>query len=86
MSAAPSVTSAEVRRILAQQLGYHVDQIAEDATFDQLEMDSLDNIELAMALEDHFRIEIRDDEVNRLATVAGAVVLVTAKQAEAPRA
>jgi acyl carrier protein len=62
-----------VKKIVAEQLGVKED-IANDASFiDDLGADSLDTVELVMALEEEFECEIPDDEAEKITTVQQAV-------------
>ena len=63
-----------VREIIAQQLGVGLDQIVDDASFiDDLGADSLDTVELVMAFEEEFDIEIPDEAAEKIATVGNAI-------------
>jgi len=67
-----------VKKIVAEQLGVKED-IANDASFiDDLGADSLDTVELVMALEEEFECEIPDDEAEKITTVQQAVDHVNA--------
>ena len=62
-----------VKKIVAEQLGVKED-IANDASFvDDLGADSLDTVELVMALEEEFECEIPDDEAEKITTVLQAI-------------
>jgi acyl carrier protein len=62
-----------VKKIVAEQLGDKED-IANDASFvDDLGADSLDTVELVMALEEEFECEIPDDEAEKITTVQQAI-------------
>jgi len=62
-----------VKKIVAEQLGVKED-ISNDASFvDDLGADSLDTVELVMALEEEFECEIPDDEAEKITTVQQAV-------------
>ena len=62
-----------VKKIVAEQLGVKED-IANDASFvDDLGADSLDTVELVMALEEEFECEIPDDEAEKITTVRQAI-------------
>ena len=52
------------------------EQIADEAKFSSLDMDSLDSVEFIMEIEDRFEIEISDEEAEKVTTVAEAAVLV----------
>lgn len=67
-----------VKKIVAEQLGVK-EEIANDASFvDDLGADSLDTVELVMALEDEFECEIPDEEAEKITTVQQAIDYVTA--------
>jgi acyl carrier protein len=73
-------TSVEdrVRKIVAKQLGLQGDEIALDKAFiDDLGADSLDIVELVMAMEEEFGIEIPDEEAEKIQTVKDAVDYIT---------
>ncbi|MCK4840341.1 MAG: acyl carrier protein [Methylococcales bacterium] len=62
-----------VKKIVAEQLGVN-DDIANDASFvDDLGADSLDTVELVMALEEEFECEIPDEEAEKITTVQLAI-------------
>ncbi len=64
----------KVRRIIAEQLGIEEDDIQMESSFlDDLGADSLDIVELIMALEEEFDIEIPDSEAEKITTVGDAV-------------
>ena len=71
----------QVRAIIAEQLGIKADEIKNDASFvDDLGADSLDTVELVMALEEEFETEIPDEEAEKITTVQNAIDFVkTAK-------
>lgn len=54
-------------------------EVTREATFEQLDVDSLDLVELAQVVEDEFGVELRGDDVKDLKTVGEAVDLVVAK-------
>jgi acyl carrier protein len=64
----------KVKKIIVEQLGVEEDDIAMEASFiDDLGADSLDIVELIMALEEEFDIEIPDSEAENIKTVGDAV-------------
>ena len=70
-----------VKKIVAEQLGVKED-IATDASFvDDLGADSLDTVELVMALEEEFECEIPDDEAEKITTVQQAIDYVVKNNA-----
>jgi len=68
-----STVEQRVKKIVAEQLGVKED-IANDASFvDDLGADSLDTVELVMALEEEFECEIPDEEAEKITTVQQAI-------------
>jgi acyl carrier protein len=61
------------------ELGPERDQITRDATFEQLDIDSLDLVEVAQVIEEEFGVEIKGEEAEKLNTVGDAIDLVVAK-------
>ncbi|MBT8141169.1 MAG: acyl carrier protein [Gammaproteobacteria bacterium] len=63
-----------VKKIVAEQLGVKEDQLNNDASFvDDLGADSLDTVELVMALEEEFDTEIPDEEAEKITTIQLAI-------------
>ena len=63
-----------VKKIVAEQLGVKEDEIQNSASFvEDLGADSLDTVELVMALEEEFETEIPDEEAEKITTVQQAV-------------
>lgn len=68
-----------VRKIVAEQLGVNEGDIKSESSFvDDLGADSLDTVELVMALEEEFECEIPDEDAEKITTVQQAVDYVTA--------
>jgi acyl carrier protein len=64
----------KVKKIVAEQLGFEEDEIKLESNFmDDLNADSLDIVELIMALEEEFELEILDDDAEKITTVGAAV-------------
>ena len=71
-------TEERVQKIVAEQLGVEEDQVTSEASFmDDLGADSLDTVELVMALEEEFDIEISDEDAEKILTVKDAVAYVS---------
>ena len=71
----------QVKSIVAEQLGVKEEEVTNDASFvDDLGADSLDTVELVMALEEEFETEIPDEEAEKITTVQQAIDFVTARQ------
>ncbi|OIP37073.1 acyl carrier protein [Candidatus Desantisbacteria bacterium CG2_30_40_21] len=67
-----------VKKIIIDQLGVSEDQVTQDASFvDDLGADSLDTVELVMALEEEFGIEIPDKDAEKIKTVNDVVGYVS---------
>lgn len=67
-----------VKEIIAEQLGVDEGQVTNDASFmDDLGADSLDTVELVMALEEEFDIEIPDEDAEKIQSVQDAIDYIT---------
>lgn len=65
---------AKVKEIIVEQLGVDEEQVNPEASFiDDLGADSLDTVELVMAFEDKFEIEIPDEDAENMRTVGDAI-------------
>lgn len=74
-----STIEERVKKIVVEQLGVKEDEVTENASFvDDLGADSLDTVELVMALEEEFEIEIPDEEAEKITTVQQAVDYIKA--------
>ena len=68
-----------VRKIVIEQLGVKEEEVTPEASFvEDLGADSLDTVELVMALEEEFETEIPDEEAEKITTVQQAIDYVTA--------
>jgi acyl carrier protein len=71
----------KVQKIVSEQLGVDVEKVVADASFqNDLGADSLDTVELVMALEEEFDIEIPDEAAEQIATVQSAVDFIKQKK------
>jgi acyl carrier protein len=69
-----AVDVEKVRQIVAEQLGVDLEEVTEEASFvDDLGADSLDTVELVMALEEEFGMEIPDEDAEKISTVKDAI-------------
>ena len=76
-----SSVEERVKKIVIEQLGVKEEEVSNEASFvDDLGADSLDTVELVMALEEEFKTEIPDEEAEKLATVQDAIDYVLANQ------
>jgi acyl carrier protein len=74
----------QVKNIVAEQLGVKEDEVTNAASFvDDLGADSLDTVELVMALEEEFETEIPDEAAEKITTVQQAIDFISAKAKEA---
>jgi acyl carrier protein len=76
------VTTETVEKVVFDglaELGADREDISREATFETLDVDSLDLVELAQIVEDEFGVELGADDVKDLATVGDAIDLVVAK-------
>lgn len=72
-----------VRKVVSEQLGVPPNQVELESSFsDDLGADSLDTVELVMALEEEFQLEIPDESANQIATVRQAVGYISAALGE----
>jgi acyl carrier protein len=71
---------AKVKKIISEQLGVPESDVKPEASFvNDLGADSLDTVELVMALEEEFGIEIPDEDAEKIATVQNAIEYIKAK-------
>ena len=71
----------KVKEIVVEQLGVEEDEVTMESSFiDDLGADSLDIVELIMALEEEFEIEVPDEEAEKITTVGDVVEYIRAQQ------
>ena len=74
-----STVEERVKQIVVEQLGVKEEEVSGDASFvDDLGADSLDTVELVMALEEEFNCEIPDEEAEKITTVQQAIDYINA--------
>ena len=72
----------KVKQIIVEQLGVDEAEVTDTASFvDDLGADSLDTVELMMAIEEAFKIEIPDEDAEKIATVKDAIDYIEKKKA-----
>ncbi|MFL6843751.1 MAG: acyl carrier protein [Allosphingosinicella sp.] len=77
-----SETADRVKKIVVEHLGVESDKVTEEANFiDDLGADSLDIVELVMAFEEEFGVEIPDDAAEKISTVKDAIDYIEANKA-----
>jgi acyl carrier protein len=74
---------AKVKDIIVNELGVEQEKVTPEASFvDDLGADSLDTVELVMAFEEEFGIEIPDEDAEKLQTVGDAIRYINERQGE----
>ncbi|CAI8869923.1 MULTISPECIES: acyl carrier protein [Pseudomonas] len=77
-----STIEERVKKIVAEQLGVKEEEVKNESSFvEDLGADSLDTVELVMALEEEFETEIPDEEAEKITTVQAAIDYVNSHQA-----
>ncbi len=69
----------KVKDIIADQLEVAVDKLSRETTFEDIDADSLDIVELVMALEEEFDLEISDQEIENINTVGDVIKYIESK-------
>jgi len=78
----PAITTEQVEARVIETLasfGPDPDQITRDATFEELDIDSLDLVELAQVVEDEYGVVLKGDDMKELKTVGDAIDLIVNK-------
>jgi acyl carrier protein len=71
---------AKVKQVIVDKLGVNPEQVVSEANFvDDLGADSLDTVELVMAFEDEFNVEIPDEDAEKIKTVKDAISYLEGK-------
>lgn len=75
-------TEARVREIIVNELGVEPEKVTDDASFvEDLGADSLDTVELVMAFEEEFGVDIPDEDAEQMKTVGDAISYLRKKSA-----
>jgi len=69
----------KIKSIVVDQLGVDADEVTLETTFEDLNADSLDVVELVMAIEEEFDIEIPDEDAEKIRSVGAAVEYIKGK-------
>ncbi|MBF0521881.1 MAG: acyl carrier protein [Candidatus Omnitrophica bacterium] len=70
----------KIKSIIAEQLGVKIEEVTPEASFiDDLGADSLDTVELIMALEEEFGVEIPDEDAEKMTKVGDAIKYINEK-------
>lgn len=81
-----SELAQKVKGIIAEQLGVKIEEVTDSASFvDDLGADSLDTVELVMALEEEFGVEIPDEDAEKITSVGEAVRYVEERASKASK-
>ncbi len=73
----------KIKSIIAEQLGVKAEEVVPGASFiDDLGADSLDTVELIMALEEEFNVEIPDEDAEKMTSVGDAIKYIEEKAAK----
>jgi len=86
MSITANEIETRVKKIVVEQLGVKEEEVTTDASFvDDLGADSLDTVELVMALEEEFETEIPDEHAEKIITIKDAVKYITERMDKEPK-
>ena len=76
----------KVKQIIAEQLGVKIEEVTDTASFvDDLGADSLDTVELVMALEEEFGIEIPDEDAEKMTSVGESIRYIEEKASKSSK-
>ncbi len=80
---ASTTVEERVKQIIVEQLGVAEEEVTDNASFvDDLGADSLDTVELVMAFEEAFKIEIPDEDAEKMTTVKDAIAYIKSHSKE----
>ncbi len=75
--ALPEETAGKIKALIAEQLGVDIEKVTNEASFiEDLGADSLDTVELVMALEEEYGVDIPDEDVEKVTTVKDMLAYV----------
>lgn len=75
--ALPEGTVGKIKALIAEQLGVDIEKVTDEASFiEDLGADSLDTVELVMALEEEYGVDIPDEDVEKVTTVKDIIAYV----------
>lgn len=87
MTANTSDIETRVKKIVVEQLGVSEDEVTSSSSFvDDLGADSLDTVELVMALEEEFETDIPDEDAEKIVTIKDAVSYISARMEKETKA
>ncbi|MFO7951881.1 MAG: acyl carrier protein [Bacillota bacterium] len=69
----------KIKKIISDQLEVAIDKLSAETTFEDIDADSLDIVELVMALEEEFDLEISDQEIENVKSVGDVVKYIESK-------
>ncbi len=69
----------KVKKIVAEQLEVDIEKLTVETTFEEIDADSLDIVELVMALEEEFDLEISDQEIENIKSVGDVIRYIESK-------
>ncbi|NLA05030.1 MAG: acyl carrier protein [Firmicutes bacterium] len=69
----------KVKAIVSEQLEVEADKLTTETTFEEIDADSLDIVELVMALEEEFDLEISDHEIEEIKTLGNIITFIESK-------
>ncbi len=75
--ALPEETVGKIKSLIAEQLGVDIEKVTDEASFvEDMGADSLDTVELVMALEEEYGVDIPDEDVEKITTVKDVIAYI----------